>query len=249
MRRVHGNYQRLASLDPEALCPNAWVRLRERKQPATYCYPTFSGDGQHEVKEGLQSWVVDLRLFRCACGLWQLSGLPCQHALACIAHNKEAVEPYCDPCYKVASYRAAYRHPIKPLNDFSQWDVSFGPNLRPPTIQRPTSGPKQRKRRLEAGELISRKDKRGRPYSTVGKSGQPQKCTICKKTGHNRRAHGNDQVRSVIIRHSLHKCSTDYVLRNCGCKPRTGTDGRWVLVDKATRTTLPGGHTCCPQRS
>ncbi|CAN1825199.1 hypothetical protein LINPERHAP1_LOCUS31072 [Linum perenne] len=118
MRRVHGNYQRLASLDPEALCPNAWV----------------------------------------------------------------------------ASYRAAYRHPIKPLNDFSQWEVSIGPNLRPPTIQRPTSGPKQRKRRLEAGELISRKDKRGRPYNTVGKSGQPQKCTICKKTGHNRRAHGNDQV-------------------------------------------------------
>ncbi|CAN1142964.1 hypothetical protein LINPERHAP2_LOCUS13366 [Linum perenne] len=194
MRRVHGNYQRLARLDPEALCPNAWVRLRERKQPVTYCYPTFSGDGQYEVREGLRSWVVDLRLFRCACGLWQLSGLPCQHALACIAHNKEAVEPYCDPCYKVASYRAAYRHPIKPLNDFSQWEVSFGPNLRPPTIQRPTSGPKQRKRRPEAGELISRKDKRGTPYSTVGKSGQPQKCTICKKTGHNRRAHGNDQV-------------------------------------------------------
>ncbi|CAN1171975.1 hypothetical protein LINPERHAP2_LOCUS29902 [Linum perenne] len=134
MKRVHANYQRLASLDPEALCPNAWVRLRERKQPAAYCYPTFSGDGQYEVREGLRSWVVDLRLFRCACGLWQLSGLPCQHALTCIAHNKKAVEPYCDPCYKVASYRAAYRHPIKPLNDSSQWALSFGPNLRPPTI-------------------------------------------------------------------------------------------------------------------
>ncbi|CAN1182477.1 hypothetical protein LINPERHAP2_LOCUS35998 [Linum perenne] len=194
MKKVHVNYQRLASLDPEALCPNAWVRLRERKQPVAYCYPTLSGYGQYEVREGLRSWVVDLRLFRCACGLWQLSGLPCQHALACIAHNKEAVEAYYDPCYKVASYRAAYRHPIKPLNDSSQWAVSFGPNIRPPTIQRPTSGPKQRKRRLEAGELISRKDKRGRPYNTVGKSGQPQKCTICKKTGHNRRAHGIDQV-------------------------------------------------------
>ncbi|CAN1802311.1 hypothetical protein LINPERHAP1_LOCUS23320 [Linum perenne] len=172
MKRVHVNYQRLASLDPEALCPNAWVRLRERKQPAAYCYPTFSGNGQYEVREVLRSWVVDLRLSRCACGLWKLSGLPCQHALACISHNKEAVEPYCDPCYK---------YPSDQTSD-------------PPTVERLTSGPKQRKRRLEAGELISRKDKRGRPYSTVGKSGQPQKCTICKKTGHNRRAHGIDQV-------------------------------------------------------
>ncbi|CAN1129915.1 hypothetical protein LINPERHAP2_LOCUS5524 [Linum perenne] len=135
MKRVHVNYQRLASLDPEALCPNAWVRLRERKQPAAYCYPTFSGNGQYEVREVLRSGVVDLRL-------------------SSILRTKPPT----------------------------------------PTVERLTSGPKQRKRRLEAGELISRKDKRGRPYSTVGKSGQPQKCTICKKTGHNRRAHGIDQV-------------------------------------------------------
>ncbi|CAN1186660.1 hypothetical protein LINPERHAP2_LOCUS38242 [Linum perenne] len=119
MKRVHANYVRVASLDPEALCPNAWVRIRERKQRAAYCYPTFSGAGQYEVREGLRSWVVDLRLSHCACGLWQLSGLPCEHALACIAHNKEAVESYYDPCYKVSTYRAAYMHSIKPLNDSS----------------------------------------------------------------------------------------------------------------------------------
>ncbi|CAN1167920.1 hypothetical protein LINPERHAP2_LOCUS27526 [Linum perenne] len=103
MKRVHANYVRVASLDHEALCPNAWVRIRERKQRAAYCYPTFSGAGQYEVREGLRSWVVDLRLSQCACGLWQLSGLPCEHALTCIAHNKEAVESYCDPCYKVST--------------------------------------------------------------------------------------------------------------------------------------------------
>ncbi|CAN1314256.1 hypothetical protein LINPERPRIM_LOCUS29249 [Linum perenne] len=180
MKRVHVNYVRQATLDPEALCPNAWVRIRERKQRAAYCYPTFSGAGQYEVREGLRSWVVDLRLSQCACGLWQLSGLPCEHALACIAHNKEAVEPYCDPCYKVSSYRAAYRHSIKPLKDSSQWAVSFGPNLRAPLIDRPRTGPKQKKRRLEAGELINRRDKKGKPYTTIGKSRQPQKCSICK---------------------------------------------------------------------
>ncbi|CAN1146571.1 hypothetical protein LINPERPRIM_LOCUS6540 [Linum perenne] len=212
MKRVHIQYVRLGNLDPEALCPNAWVRIRERKQRAAYCYPTFSGSGQYEVREGLRSWVVDLRHSQCACGLWQLSGLPCEHALACLAHNKEAVEPYCDPCYKVSTYRAAYRHSIKPLNDSSQWAVSFGPNLRAPDTDRPRTGPKQKKRRLEAGELINRRDKKGKPYTTIGKSGQPQKCSICKQTGHNRRAHGTTDVRSSIICVVYKTCLYKYVI-------------------------------------
>ncbi|CAN1165322.1 hypothetical protein LINPERHAP2_LOCUS26083 [Linum perenne] len=98
-----------------------------------------------KVREGLRSWVVDVRASQCACGLWQLSGLPCEHALACITYNRDPIEPYCDPCYMIGTYRLAYGNSINPLNDASQWNASFGPDLRPPTIERPTSGPRQKK--------------------------------------------------------------------------------------------------------
>ncbi|CAN1824632.1 hypothetical protein LINPERHAP1_LOCUS30847 [Linum perenne] len=151
----------------------------------------------YEVREGLKSWVVNLRGSECACGLWQLSGLPCQHALSCITLNNEPVEPYCNPCFKVSTYRLAYRNAISPLNDSSQWPNSLGPTLRAPTIETPRAGVKQKKRRREHGEVVQRKDKNGKTYSTVRKAGNGQRCTLCKKTGHNRRAHSSNDVSTI----------------------------------------------------
>ncbi|CAN1143569.1 hypothetical protein LINPERPRIM_LOCUS26581 [Linum perenne] len=131
---------------------------------------------------------------QCACGLWQLSGLPCEHALACISYNRDPIEPYCNTCYTVGTYRLAYENSINPLNDASQWPDSFGPQLRPPTLDKPTSGKKQKKRRLEAGELATKKDKKGKSYKRVRRTGEKQKCSICKKIGHNKRAHGSGLV-------------------------------------------------------
>ncbi|CAN1289007.1 hypothetical protein LINPERPRIM_LOCUS20075 [Linum perenne] len=128
--------------------------------------------------------------------MWKLSGLPCEHALACIAYNRDPVEPYCDPCYSIANYRLAYYNSINPLNDASQWNDSLGPQLRPPTIKNPMSCPRQKKRRLEAGELVTKKDK---SYKTVRRTGEKQKCSLCKKVGHNKRAHGSGGVCSQSV--------------------------------------------------
>ncbi|CAN1185509.1 hypothetical protein LINPERHAP2_LOCUS37594, partial [Linum perenne] len=194
MRRLTFNFIKVASLDSESLCPHAYDVIKERKKLACMCYPTFSGAGMFEVREGLKSWVVDMRAMQCACGLWQLSGLPCEHALACISYNRDPIEPYCNPCYTVGTYRFAYENSINPLNDASQWPDSFGPQLRPPTLDKPTSGKKQKKRRLEAGELATKKDNKGKSYKRVRRTGEKQKCSICKKIGHNKRAHGSGLV-------------------------------------------------------
>ncbi|CAN1269080.1 hypothetical protein LINPERPRIM_LOCUS13457 [Linum perenne] len=161
------------------------------------CYPTLNVDGLFEVREGLKSWVVDVRAFQCACGLCQLSSLPYEHTLACISYNRDPIEPYCEPCYTVADYRLAYGNSINPLNDLSQWHDSFGPQLRPPTIDKPTPG--QKKRRLEAGELVTKKDKKGKTYKTVHKTGEKQKCSVCKIIGHNKHAHKSGGVCILIL--------------------------------------------------
>ncbi|CAN1130826.1 hypothetical protein LINPERHAP2_LOCUS6052 [Linum perenne] len=163
------------------------------------CYPTFNGDCLFEVREGLKIWVVDVRAFQCTYGLWQLSGLPCEHVLACISYNRDPVEPYCGPCYTVANYKLAYGNFINPLNDSSQWHDSFGPQLRPPTIDKPTPGPRQKKRRIKAGELVTKKDKKGKTYKTVRRTDEKQKCSVCKKIGYNKRAHESGGVRILIL--------------------------------------------------
>ncbi|CAN1813083.1 hypothetical protein LINPERHAP1_LOCUS26755 [Linum perenne] len=74
----------------------------------------------------------------------------------------------------------------------TQWIRSDGPKIRPPTFAPSTSGPKQKKRRLEAGEHIQRKkDKRGRDVMSMSRAGMVMKCSLCKGEGHNKRKCNN----------------------------------------------------------
>ncbi|CAN1280169.1 hypothetical protein LINPERPRIM_LOCUS17312 [Linum perenne] len=69
-----------------------------------------------------------------------------------------------------------------------------GPSLRAPTVTAAVSGPKQKKRRASVGEFeTTRKDKRGRSFKSIARSGQKQKCSVCKKEGHNKRVHTQSQ--------------------------------------------------------
>ncbi|CAN1133253.1 hypothetical protein LINPERPRIM_LOCUS30544 [Linum perenne] len=47
---------------------------------------------------------------------------------------------------------------------------------------------------MEAGEVATKKDKRGKTYKAVRRTGETQKCSVCKKVGHNKRAHGSGGV-------------------------------------------------------
>ncbi|CAN1165127.1 hypothetical protein LINPERHAP2_LOCUS25968 [Linum perenne] len=244
MKRIQENYVGMGSRDPESLCPNAYDVMKERKKVAFQCYPTFSGDSMYEVREGLKSWVVNLRGSKCACGLWQLSGLPCQHALSCITLNNEPVEPYCNPCFKVSSYKLAYRNAIYPLNDSSQWPNSLGPTLRAPTIETPRSGVKQKKRRREHGEVLQRKDKNGKTYSTVRKAGNGQRCTVCKKTGHNRRAHSSTDVTgSGVASTSATPATAQAAPEEAGASQQVVHDRAYVRVTRSKLNVSRGGRT------
>ncbi|CAN1167716.1 hypothetical protein LINPERHAP2_LOCUS27390 [Linum perenne] len=97
------------------------------------------------------------------------------------------------------NYRLAYENSINPLKDASQWPDSFGPQLRQPTIEKPKSGPRQKKRRLEAGELTTKKDRKGNAYKTVRRIGEKQKFSECNKIGHNKRAHGLAEVCLLFV--------------------------------------------------
>ncbi|CAN1755748.1 hypothetical protein LINPERHAP1_LOCUS5853 [Linum perenne] len=209
MKRITVNFIKVASRDSESLCPQAYETIKERKKLACMCYPTFNGNGMFEVREGLRSWVVDVRASQCACGLWQLSGLPCEHVLACITYNRDPIEPYCDPCYTIVNYRLAYE-----------------------------------KRRLEARELATRKDKRGKSYKAVRRTGEKKKCSLCKKEGHNRRAHGSggDLFDGNGTSSSNPRTNTSIQVTPPQHVPR-GNETSSVRVTRSKMKVTRGGHT------
>ncbi|CAN1184250.1 hypothetical protein LINPERHAP2_LOCUS36861 [Linum perenne] len=203
MKRLHKQRIHLEKLPHDAICPNPARQLRLNKGRSPFWYPVYNGDGEFEV-QGPRTFVVKLRRFECACGSWQLSGIPCEHAIACITYNGGKLFDYVDPAFLVGTYNRSYTVAIRPLNDSTQWLAGNGPVLRAPTLEPPVAGPKQKKRRASVGEFErTRTDKRGRSFRSISKSGQKQQCSICNKVGHNRRFH--DRVSSKLSSALLQK--------------------------------------------
>ncbi|CAN1198720.1 hypothetical protein LINPERHAP2_LOCUS44586 [Linum perenne] len=116
----------------------------------------------------------------CACGKWQLCGIPCEHAISCILQQRTS-RGLCALMFKVGTCLQAYLFPIHPLNDPNQWRSSGNVILRAPSFESNKLGPKKTKCRLEAWELEKKKkDKNGREITVITKVGQKGKCSICK---------------------------------------------------------------------
>ncbi|KAL5583208.1 hypothetical protein UlMin_015650 [Ulmus minor] len=95
--------------------------------------------------------VVDLSEGCCFCKKFQLSGIPCGHALACIFSRNYNVYEFIHSFYKKESYEKTYAPIIYPMPHPDRW-----PNVRqvvilPPPFKTMPSKPKKMQRR-KAGE-------------------------------------------------------------------------------------------------
>ncbi|CAN1769582.1 hypothetical protein LINPERHAP1_LOCUS11325 [Linum perenne] len=107
---------------------------------------------------------------------------------------------------------------------------------------KPKSGPREKKRRREAGELATKKDKKGKAYKTVRRTGEQQKCSVCKKIGHNKRAHGSSGVVPDCNRASSSTTAVNNSVQ--GTPPERGPiPTPSVRVTRSKMRVTRGGHT------
>jgi hypothetical protein len=64
------------------LCPKIVGRLDEIGKDASNCYSTYAGDGLYEVTHKHKQFVVNLVKRTCGCRQWDLTGIPCAHAMS-----------------------------------------------------------------------------------------------------------------------------------------------------------------------
>ncbi|WVZ86877.1 hypothetical protein U9M48_033595 [Paspalum notatum var. saurae] len=108
----------------------------------------------------LKVWrhIVDLDKKECSCMKWQITGLPCTHALCLINSMRDRhVEDYVDDYYSVETFKMAYAGAVMPMTDRSQWpavDIGFKP--WPPVLKRAAGRPGERimKPSEEGGKII-----------------------------------------------------------------------------------------------
>lgn len=114
--------------------------------------------------------VVNLETRECTCRKWQVSGLPCMHAISVIQRNQVLpLSDYCSEYFLTEFYRLTYSQCINPIPDVGR-PISFdSPNKYPLRTPRLPGRPKQKPAELE--RMISKR--------TV-------KCSKCKEYGHNK---------------------------------------------------------------
>ncbi|XP_039029534.1 uncharacterized protein LOC120163761 [Hibiscus syriacus] len=64
---------------------------------------------------------LDIRTRSCYCRGWELSGLPCAHAIAALLSCRQNMRKFTESCFTVANYCKAYSKTIHPVPDKSLW--------------------------------------------------------------------------------------------------------------------------------
>ena len=93
-------------------------------------------------KESHNMHAVDLAKRTCTCRRWDISGIPCQHAIAAIYVKDEDSAVHLDNCYSQEKYLEAYNPIIHPIAGEDYWPVVVAP-LEPPPYKAQPGRPKK----------------------------------------------------------------------------------------------------------
>ncbi|XP_013694127.2 uncharacterized protein LOC106398073 [Brassica napus] len=129
-----------------------------KKDRSTWCRAFFRIGGAYECVEFSNGYTVNLPCRSCACRKWNLSGIPCRHAVFVIRENGFEVEDYISDYYLTSKWRGLYMDGLGPVNGPRFWKLSGEDRIEAPPYKRPPGRPKGKARIKGSDE--SRKHRR-----------------------------------------------------------------------------------------
>ncbi|XP_048494366.1 uncharacterized protein LOC104908537 [Beta vulgaris subsp. vulgaris] len=169
--KLTGVEKQIGRLMPYVAKVFEWISIE-----AQNCFLVQSTLDEWEVNHKEQQHVVNLSARSCTCRKWELTGIPCQHAFACLVKRRQNPEDFVDDYYSKATYLKAYSIHVRPMPGMSQWEKNDMPKPLPPVHRKMPGKPSKKKRKKEVGEDEGR---------FVKKPKKPNNCSNCGQPGHN----------------------------------------------------------------
>ncbi|CAH9133858.1 unnamed protein product [Cuscuta epithymum] len=138
----------------------------------------FNGSDGYEVSCGSDTYLVDLENRRCLCEQWDVSGIPCKHAICAIRDKGHRIEDYVCTWYKKHMYLHTYAETMTPIAGPLFWPQT-NVEVLPAELKKKEMGRPRKNRIKEIGE-IPRSGK-------LPKRGTSITCQLCFKKGHNKK--------------------------------------------------------------
>ncbi|CAN1146154.1 hypothetical protein LINPERPRIM_LOCUS6794 [Linum perenne] len=202
----------------DVICPRIRTMIEEAKIRARNCLTIQTLHSICEGKEFGDGYVVDVRQRNCSCGYYDLSCIPCRHAVAAIAFLHLKVEDHVHELYTTEKVAQTYGYGVPALLGRQAWPMAEGLDVLPPKGRRMSGRPKKA-RRKELAELQGRPRKAGRGVQ-LSRRGMVMHCRNCKAEGHNSRNCPHAQaVRHLItsfMYNSMLKHSLNFVSNFAG---------------------------------
>ncbi|XP_060965764.1 uncharacterized protein LOC115719867 [Cannabis sativa] len=143
-------------------------------------------------------YYVDLKEMKCSCRKWDLTGIPCSHAVAAIWNKHGEPENYVSKWYTKEYYLKAYGHQIFPIRNQDQWPKSGKVGIVKP-ISKVQPGKPKRSRKLELDEMVPpTRTKMKRRYIII-------KCSGSGAKGHNFRTCVRNKEKNSVAPRYKHK--------------------------------------------
>ncbi|KAG8378804.1 hypothetical protein BUALT_Bualt07G0023000 [Buddleja alternifolia] len=130
-----------------ALCANMEKKIEQQRVISRNCFATWGVEDRFEVQHHMDNHVVYLNDHHCSCGMFQMVGYPCCHALSCIALMREEINDYVDDCFKKDAYLKVYNHGINPVSGMLDYEDSGLGVVDPPHVRIMPGRPKKVRRR------------------------------------------------------------------------------------------------------
>ncbi|XP_061356202.1 uncharacterized protein LOC133300643 [Gastrolobium bilobum] len=143
-------HQRILGIVRGKIAPAQQKKLDQLKVLSNSWTPTWTRNLNQDIYEvsGKGERVrVNLTYKTCACNLWQLTGFPCEHAIAAICHKNEPAELYVHQWLTVDALHATYAHTLNPVNSAKYWPTLTKPKSIPPPLKRPIGRPKKHRKK------------------------------------------------------------------------------------------------------
>ena len=117
--------------------------VNNNKFQSRTCTPKHAGEYKFEVTQFENRFVVDLQNRDCSCRYWNITSIPCAHAIACIHWTKHDPVTFVTDWLKKDAYQLAYSHGIPPMNGKNFWNEVTGSYVFPPLTKRHLVGPSE----------------------------------------------------------------------------------------------------------
>ncbi|KAK8656530.1 hypothetical protein V6N13_098477 [Hibiscus sabdariffa] len=159
------------------ICPKICAKVKEHKELSAFCHVSWNGADGYEIVSNMETFVVDLKGKNCTCKYYDLTGIPCKHAIYVILFKKDIVEEYINGFYKKDMYEKCYSFVIPSFAGEKFWPATNMGDIEPP-LPRKLPGRPKKYRIPEEGKCSG---------TNLSRRGRKMRCQLCFKLGHNSR--------------------------------------------------------------